>query len=127
MRRLRILVVDDHEVIRRGLRSLLSSRSEWHVCGEAVNGLEGIEKALELKPDLILMDMSMPIMGGAEATRAVGKELPATKIIIVSQNDPIAMRSQAHDLGAAAFVAKADLSRDLLRTIDQVFGHNGTP
>jgi PAS domain S-box-containing protein len=126
MQPLRILIVDDHEVIRRGLRSLLSSRSEWQVCGEAVNGVEGVQKASELRPDLVLMDMSMPEMGGVEATKIIRQELPKTKVIIVSQNDPEVTRRQTQNLGTAGFVAKANLSRDLLKTIDQAFETNTT-
>ena len=71
----RILIVDDHDAIRRGLTSLLSARSDWEICGEAKDGLEAVEKAKNLRPDLVLMDISMPRMDGLEATRILRKDL----------------------------------------------------
>ena len=120
MQPLRILLVDDHEGIRRGIRGLLSSRPNWHVCGEAVNGIEGIRKATELAPDVILMDISMPEMGGLEATVQIRKILPDTRVIMVSQIDPKIALHQTRSLGAAGFVAKTELSRDLIPMIDKV-------
>jgi CheY-like chemotaxis protein len=71
MASLRILVVDDHEVIRRGLRSLLTSRPEWEICGEAADGQAAVEKVGSLRPDLVLMDVTMPVLTGTEATRLI--------------------------------------------------------
>jgi DNA-binding NarL/FixJ family response regulator len=85
---MRILIVDDSELMRRGIRSLLGKRTDWLVCGEAKDGLEATEKARELRPDVVLMDLSMPRMGGAEAIRILRAEFPDTAVIIVSQSDP---------------------------------------
>jgi PAS domain S-box-containing protein len=117
---LRILIVDDHEVIRRGLRSLLSSRPEWEICGEASDGQAAVEKVRSLRPDLVLMDVTMPVLTGTEAARAIRTQQLDTQIIIISQNDPDVTRRMALEVGAAGFVAKSDLSRDLLSTIDKV-------
>ena len=117
---LRILIVDDHEVIRRGLRSLLSSRPEWEICGEAADGQAAIEKVSSLRPDLVLMDVTMPVLTGTEAAQAIRSRHLDTKIIIISQNDPDVTRKMAAEVGAAGFVTKSDLSRDLLSTIDRV-------
>ncbi len=114
-----ILIVDDHETVRRGLRSILSSRPEWHICGEAADGLQGVEQAKNLRPSLVLMDISMPRMDGLEATRIIRKELPDIKVVIISQNDPAIARRQAQDVDAAAYISKSDLSRDLLPTVSK--------
>src|SRR5216684_2041311 len=122
---LRILIVDDHETVRRGVRSLLSSRRDWVVCGEAGDGLEAVEKAKSLRPDVVLMDISMPRMDGVEATRIIQREVPESKVIIVSQNDPIVALSQAEEVDAVGYVNKADLARDLLPAVERVVADRG--
>jgi DNA-binding NarL/FixJ family response regulator len=114
----RILLVDDNETVRRGLRSFLSSRPDFLICGEAVDGLDSIEKAKALQPDVVLMDITMPRMSGLDATRIIRRELPESKILIVSQNDPAIIHRQAQEVGAAGSVAKADVSRDLMPMIE---------
>jgi PAS domain S-box-containing protein len=127
MKPLRILIVDDHEVIRRGLRSLLSSRPEWEICGEAADGRAAIERAAALRPDVVLMDVTMPEMSGTESARVIQREVPGAQVIIISQNDPEVTRQQAREAGAAGYVAKSDLSRDLLTTIDRVSSTTPSP
>jgi PAS domain S-box-containing protein len=122
---LRILIVDDHETVRRGVRALLSSRRDWVVCGEAGDGLEAVEKAKSLRPDVVLMDISMPRMDGVEATRIIQREVPESKVIIVSQNDPIVALSQAEEIDAVGYVNKADLARDLLPAVERVVADRG--
>ena len=85
---MRVLIVDDHEFSRRGLCVLLSGNPQWEICGEAVDGLDGVEKAKALQPDVVLMNVSMPRMNGLEATRVLRRELPSAPIILVSQNEP---------------------------------------
>lgn len=119
MRPLRILVVDDHAAVRRSIGVLLELRAEWVVCGEASDGLEAIQKSKELSPDLILMDISMPRMDGAAASKIIHRENPHIEIILVSQNDGVAMDKVAQQIGAVGSVAKATLARDLLPTIDR--------
>ena len=104
----RILIVDDNQAVRKILRSLLSTHSEFEVSGEAVDGIDAIEKARSLRPDIILMDISMPHMNGIEATKVIRRELPDTKIVIVSQNDPEIVRMQGK-LGIIEPGAIADL------------------
>src|SRR5215469_6565965 len=118
--RLNILIADDHEVIRRALRSLLLSRPEWMVCGEAADGLEAVQITRERRPDVVLMDVSMPEMNGVEATRIIRWEFPDVRVLIISQNDPDITKRQAQEVGASGYVAKADLSRRLLGAIDSI-------
>jgi DNA-binding NarL/FixJ family response regulator len=85
--RYRILLVDDHELVRKGIRSLLDD--DWEICGEAANGAEAVGKVRELKPDLVLLDLGMPVMGGTAAARAIRSIAPETKILILSMHEPI--------------------------------------
>jgi PAS domain S-box-containing protein len=118
---LRILIVDDHEPVRRSIRSLLAPREDLSICGEAADGFEATELARRLRPDLILMDMSMPRMDGAEAARIIKQELPGTQIIVVTQNDPALVRQYAAQIDARSFVSKATLARDLVPAILEAF------
>ena len=112
---LRILIVDDHEAVRSGLRALLSS-SEWIISGEACDGLEAVEKTRSIRPDLVLMDISMPRMDGISATRIIRQEMPEAEVIIISQNDPKIVARQA-GLNARGYVSKCELSQSLLPMI----------
>jgi PAS domain S-box-containing protein len=119
---LRVLIVDDHEAVRRGIRSFLASRHQWSICGEAADGVDAVEKAKVLRPDVMIMDISMPRMDGIEATRIIQREVPETRVVIISQNDPAVVRRQAAEAGARAFVAKVDLARDLIPTLEHLNG-----
>lgn len=110
---LKILIVDDHEAVRSGLRTLLSS-STWVIAGEACDGLEAVEKVKSIRPDLVLMDISMPRMDGLAATRIIRQETPEAEVILVSQNDPQLVARQAREVGARGYVSKCELSHTLL-------------
>jgi DNA-binding NarL/FixJ family response regulator len=111
----KILLVDDHEIVRKGIRVTLEGH--WQICGEAANGEEAVEKALQLKPDLILMDVSMPRVNGIEATKRIRKlSLPA-KIIIFSMHDSREIAKQAKEAGADACLVKTCPSEELLKSI----------
>jgi DNA-binding NarL/FixJ family response regulator len=117
----RILLVDDHAVVREGFKRLLDD-STLTICGEAANGAEAIEKVLALKPDLVLMDLSMPVMGGIEATRQIRQLSPATKVIVVSLHDSQQAVQQAKSAGASAYVVKTRSAAELIEVVKAVLG-----
>jgi DNA-binding NarL/FixJ family response regulator len=117
---LRILIADDHPSIREGVRAVLTKRANWEVCGEAVDGWDALEKAKSMKPDVILLDVRMPNLGGLEAMVVIKKEVPEVAVVILSQHDPEQIRPYAMQAGASAVVSKSDVERDLLPTIERV-------
>ena len=117
-----ILIADDHELFRRTLRSFIETQLQWHVCGEAGDGVEAVDKAKLLRPDVVLMDINMPRMDGLEATRILRRELPACKVVIVTQNHTSIARQQAASVEAGAAVTKGDLTRDLRGIVETVLG-----
>src|SRR5579863_2148281 len=120
---MRVLIVDDHEIVRRGVRSLLLSQANCDVCGEAVDGQDAVEKAKELRPDVIVMDVSMPNLNGLDATRQVRRILPQTEVLILSQHDSSEMVRQAFQAGARGYVVKSSISRQLVAALDKVSRH----
>jgi signal transduction histidine kinase len=120
---MRLLIVDDHEVVRRGIRSLLADHNRWEVCGEAVDGQDAVDKARELKPDLIIMDVSMPRLNGLEATPIIRSALPDCEILILSQHESPQMVQQALKAGARGYVVKSSVARDLLVALETVIRH----
>ncbi|HSZ64256.1 MAG TPA: PAS domain S-box protein [Terriglobales bacterium] len=108
-----ILIADDHELFRRGLRMFLESRPDWHVCGEAADGKEAVAKAKQLKPDVVLLDVSMPKMNGLEAARVIRRETPESEILIISQNETALMEKAALQAGASRYIQKTRISPDL--------------
>jgi DNA-binding NarL/FixJ family response regulator len=115
---LRILIADDHEVVRRGLRTVLSSRPGWIVCAEATNGREAIALATQYRPNIIVMDISMPEMNGLEATRKIRKILPKTEVLILSVHYSDQLLREIVDTGARGYVLKSDASTDLLNAVE---------
>jgi DNA-binding NarL/FixJ family response regulator len=115
---LRILIADDHEVVRRGLTSLLSSRPGWVVCAEASSGREAVALAAQHRPDILVMDIAMPGLNGLEATRQILKILPKAQIMILSLHYSNRLVREVLDSGARAYVLKTDASRDLLTAVE---------
>jgi two-component system, NarL family, nitrate/nitrite response regulator NarL len=117
---IRILLTDDHELVRKGIKALFGGVSDWEVCGEAANGKEAVEKAIELKPDLILMDISMPVMNGIEATRLIRRAQPLVRIVMLTMHDSPQIAEQARNAGANACLVKTGSLEDLRHTIAAV-------
>jgi DNA-binding NarL/FixJ family response regulator len=117
---MRILVADDHEIVRKGLCQLVRSRGDWEVCGEARDGNEVCELAGALHPDLVILDLGMPGLNGLEATRRMVQANPAQKVLILTITDAEQMVEKALQAGARGFVLKSDAGRDLIAAIDAV-------
>lgn len=116
----RVLVVDDNKDIRRAVRNLLETHDHFEVCGEAVDGRDAIVKTEQLDPDLIVLDLSMPVMNGMDAARAIKKNKPATPIILFTLHGDAGIQSAAIAIGIRAVVAKTDLD-DLVAQATAVF------
>jgi two-component system response regulator NreC len=120
---LRILIVDDHSVVREGLRLIISHESNWEVCGLASNGSEAIEKAAELQPDIILLDLNMPDLSGLEVVREVRRRLPKVELVIFSAEQSEQLIEQLFDAGAKSFVRKVDPPELLIAAIKAAAQH----
>ena len=120
---LRILVADDHHVVRTGLRALLESKTGWNVCAEAANGREAVEKARELQPDVAVLDIGMPLLNGVEATRQIRKVSPGTEILILTMHDSEHMIQGVLDAGAHGYILKDDADRNLLAAVEALRRH----
>lgn len=117
----RILVVDDHDVVRQGVRLILRSRPEWAVVDEASNGVEAVEKIKTQKPDLVVLDISMPQKDGLEVIRDVKALGSESKILVLSMHNAKELVSRVRDLGASGYIVKTNAAQDLIRAIDDIF------
>lgn len=121
MKKIRVLIADDHTLVRDGIRSLLALAADIEIVGEAADGREAIEKIRQLMPDIVLMDLAMPIMGGLEAARRVRKEFPATKVLVLTQYDDSEYVIPVIEAGARGFVSKMSSSSELASAIQAVY------
>ncbi len=120
----RLLIADDHEIVRLGVRTLLAGELRWEVCGEAVDGKQALDKVVRLMPDVVLLDLSMPEMNGFEVAKHIRQMAPSTKIVFFSIHDTPAT---ARHIGADGFVTKASAAKDLVATLERVVGLNRAP
>ena len=114
----RIVIADDFEMLRRGLKSLLGSA----ICGEAENGQQAVERVMELRPDIIILDWTMPVMGGLQAARMIRSLAPETKIIVFSLHDGNAVKEEALQAGADVFLHKTAVGEEIINTIAALMG-----
>jgi len=120
----RILLVDDHPIVRQGLRTLLEGRPGWEVVGEASDGIEALDKVEDLQPDVVVLDVTMPRMNGLEACRLMQqKRKTSLEVLFVTQHDSPQMMREALDAGARGYVVKSNAARDLLEAVQAVSQH----
>lgn len=123
MAQVRIIIADDHEIMRKGLRSLLEARPEWQVIAEASTGREAVEKIKELTPNVAVLDIGMPELNGLEATRHIVRESPQTQVLILTMHESEQMVRDVLDAGARGYVLKSDAARDLVNAVDALSQH----
>jgi len=123
MSALRVLIADDHDIVRKGLRALIDEHPGWEVCGEARSGREAVEKTVQLSPDILVIDVSMPDLNGLDATRQVRKLSPKTEVLVITHHDSDEMASEVLDAGARGYVLKSDSDRDLAHAVEALSHH----
>lgn len=116
----KILLADDHDIVRRGLRELINKRAEWKIVAEACNGREAVAKAMQTRPNVALLDISMPFLNGFEAARQILLERPDTKILILTVHESNTLIRQVLEAGARGYVLKSDAERDLVGAVEAV-------
>lgn len=114
----RILLVDDHEVVRRGLRALLETHAGWEVCGEAADGRAAVQLALSLQPHVVVMDLSMPNLNGFDAAHQIIERLPSVKVLILSMHESEQLVREVLAAGVRGYILKSDAGRDLIAGVE---------
>lgn len=117
---LRILVADDHALVRRGVRALLESQANWQVCGEAATGREAVEQVKRLDPDIVLLDLSMPELNGLDATRRILRDSPRTQVLVLTMHHSEELAHQVMQAGARGYVLKSDADRELIAAVESL-------
>jgi DNA-binding NarL/FixJ family response regulator len=120
---LKILIADDHEIVREGVRALLQHREEWQVCGEAANGRDAVSEAGKLEPDIIVMDIGMPDMNGLEATRQIKRILPKCEVLIFTANETEEIVRSVFKAGARAYLLKSEANQHLALAVEALCKH----
>lgn len=123
MKKLRILIADDHEVVREGVRALLQHEPEWEVCGVAANGSEAVELAIKLKPDVVIVDMTMPELDGLQVVRQIKRALPQTEMLVFSAHESESVIAEVFAAGAKSYIRKADAGRHLISALRSLQQH----
>jgi DNA-binding NarL/FixJ family response regulator len=123
VKRLRIVIADDHDLMRRGVKMLLQSHPGWEVCGEAKTGHEAVNKVKELRPDILILDISMPDLNGLEAARRIRSASPSTEILILSMHHSDQLVRQIVNAGVRGYIVKSDSDRDLIIAVEALARH----
>jgi DNA-binding NarL/FixJ family response regulator len=118
----KVLIVDDHAFIRRGIQAILHSCPGWEFCGEAENGIAAIRMAADLHPDVIIMDVSMPGLNGLEATRVIHRAQPGIKILLLTLHQSVEILRSAFRVGAQGYLLKSEAEQELLRALTMITG-----
>jgi DNA-binding NarL/FixJ family response regulator len=122
---IRILIADDHEVLRKGARAILESHGSAEVCGEAADGSQALMKAIELRPDLVILDLSMPIMGGFQAAVEIRKQLPEMPVLFYTTHEGAQLIKEARRIGVQGLVYKSRAQSELLEAVEVVVRRGG--
>jgi DNA-binding NarL/FixJ family response regulator len=123
MKTLRILIADDHDLMRSGIKGMLQTHIGWEICGEAQNGCEAVTKAQALKPDIAILDISMPDLNGVEAAKRIRKDSPKTEILILSAHYSDQLIRDVLECGAKGYIVKSDSDRDLIVAVETLANH----
>ena len=123
MKEIHIVVADDHEVVRKGLRAILEAQDGWEITGEAATGREAVELAKEYRPDVVVLDITMPELNGLEATRQILKAVPTTEVLILTMHESEQVVQEVLDAGARGYVLKSDAGRELVAAVDALSQH----
>ncbi|MEY2489331.1 MAG: hypothetical protein QOC70_1273 [Verrucomicrobiota bacterium] len=123
MKTIRVLVADDHEVVREGVRALIERQPDLEVCGLASTGREAVDLARKAKPDVVVLDITMPELDGLDAIRQIRKALPETEVVVFSAHPPEDMIEEVFDAGAKSYIEKTEASRDLVAAIRSLAEH----
>ena len=123
MTNLKILIADDHDLVRKGLRMLVEEHPGWTVCAEARSGREAVEKAVQSSPDVVVIDVSMPDLNGLEATRLIRKSCPRAEVLVITHHDSDEVAAAVLDAGARGYVLKSDSDRDLVNAVEALSRH----
>jgi DNA-binding NarL/FixJ family response regulator len=118
MKKLRLLIADDHGMVRRGLRAAIEARPDWEICGEAENGRQAVELAKQLRPDLVVLDLTMPELNGLDAARKIRTALPEAHVLIQTMHDSEALAQEVLAVGARGYLLKNDAPEMLVQAID---------
>jgi DNA-binding NarL/FixJ family response regulator len=119
----RILIADDHEVVRSGLRSILETHAGWQVVAEAGDGMDAVNKAVATKPDVVIVDYSLPLMNGVEATRQIRARVPTAEVLIFTMHDSDVLLGELLEAGARAYLLKSDAKQYLIAAIEALAEH----